>query len=247
MNKSRLILLGVALVAGGGAFFMVATGDEPVSEQVAQIVPKERGPAMVRVLVSDVIVERGERIDPAATAWVKWPEDSLPAHVITEADEAFYDSLSGLRARTTIYEGEPIIKEKTVAQGDRGLMSALLTPGMRAVSAQISGEATSSGFVLPGDRVDVMVTSGRGGVSSTELAFANVRVIAIDNEITEEGGGKAILGTSVTFELRPDQVREFITLRESTALTLVLRSIFDAAVPEVPSSEIIVLRYGAEG
>lgn len=245
MNKSRLILLGVALVAGGGAFFMVATGDKPVAEQVAQVVPQERGPKMVRVLVADQAFNRGDRIDPAATAWVKWPEDSVPEHVVTDADEAFYDSLGSRRARTTIYDGEPIIAAKTVAQGDKGMMAALLTPGMRAVSASIGGDATSSGFVLPGDVVDVMVTTGRGDARRTETAFTGVRVIAIDNQIQEEAGPNAITGASVTFELRPDQVQEFITLREAAEMTLVLRSIFDAAVPEVPSSDIIVMRYGA--
>ena len=246
MNKNRLILLGVAAVAGGGAFFMVATGEDPVAQQVVQqVVPKEKGPSMVRVLVADRTFSRGDRLDAAATAWVKWPEDAVPEHVKTDADEGFYDSLNTLRARTTIYEGEPIIEAKTVAQGDKGMMAALLTPGMRAVSAAISGEAASSGFVLPGDIVDVLATTGRGGGQVTTTAFDGLRVIAIDNTIREEGGGKSISGNLVTFELRPDQVEEFVAVREAAELNLVLRSIFDAAVPDVPDAEVIVLRYGA--
>ena len=245
MNKNRLILLGVAMAAGGGAFFLVATGDDPAPEQVAQIVPEDKGPEMVRVLVADTAFRRGDRIDPAATAWVKWPAENLPEHVITEEDEAFYESLGQRRARTTIYDGEPIIEAKTVAQGDKGMMAALLSPGMRAVTASISGDATSAGFVLPGDVVDVLATGGRGEARETDVAFSGLRVIAIDNTIQEEGGPKAINGSSVTFEVRPDQVEAFITLRETAQLTLVLRSIFDAEVPDVPSSDIIVMRYGA--
>ena len=245
MNKSRLILLGVAAVAGGGAFFMVATGDEPVAEQVAQVVPVERGPEMVRVLVADQTFGRGDRIDPAATEYIKFPLDNLPEHFITEDDEAFYASLGSLRARTTIYEGEPIIAAKTVAQGDKGLMAALLTPGMRAVTASIGGEATQAGFVLPGDVVDVLSTANRGGEQTTKTVFEGLRVIAINQSLQQEGGPRAIQGTSVTFEVRPDQVEAFLTERSRGQLTLVLRSIFDAAVPDAPSSDIVVLRYGA--
>ena len=245
MNKSRLILLGVAMVAGGGAFFMVASGDTPVAEQVAQVVPKERGPEMVRVLVADQAFGRGDWIDPVATAWVEWPLESVPEHVVTEEDEAFFEELSQRRARTDIYEGEPIIAAKTVKQGDKGMMAALLSPGMRAVTASIGGEATTSGFVLPGDVVDVMITTGRGDDRATTVAFTGLRVLAIDNTIRQEGGPKSIGGSAVTFEVRPDQVEDFITLRESADMTLVLRSIFDAAVPDVPASEVVILRYGA--
>ena len=247
MNKSRLILLGVALVAGGGTFAMLATGDAPVAEQVAQVVPVDKGPEMVRVLIADQTFARGDRIDPAATEWMKYPADSLPEHFITEDDEAFYASLGTLRARTTIYEREPIIAAKTVAQGDKGMMAALLSPGMRAVTADIGGSATQAGFVLPGDVVDVLSTGDRNGQQVTETSFSGLRVIAIDQTIQEEGGPKAINGATVTFELRPDQVEAFIAERERARLTLVLRSIFDANVPDVPSSDIVVLRYGANG
>lgn len=247
MNKSRLILLGVAAIAGGGAFFMVATGDEPVIEQVAQVVPQERGPEMVRVLIADQTFARGDRIDPAATEWLKYPAENVPAHFVTDENQAFYDSLGTLRARTTIYEGEPIIAAKTVAQGDKSMMAALLTPGMRAVSANISGVQASAGFVLPGDVVDVTTTRKIGDQMVTQTAFTGLRVIAIDQNIQQEGGPKALGGASVTFELRPDQVEDFLTERASGGLNLVLRSIFDAAVPDAPSTDIIVLRYGSVG
>ena len=247
MNKSRLILLGVAAVAGGGAFFMVATGgeDSGPAQIVEQVVPASKGPETVRVLVADRTFSRGDRIDPAATAWIDWPEDAVPDHVVTEEDEAFYASLTGLRARTTIYENEPIIAAKTVAQGDKGMMAALLTPGMRAVSARLSGADASSGFVLPGDRVDVLVTEGKGEARTTETAFSGVRIIAIDQQVQEEGTPGSISGSEVTLELRPDQVEEFVEARSRGELTLVLRSIFDGAVPDVPAAEVVVLRYGA--
>lgn len=253
MNKGRLILLGVALVAGGGAFFMVASGgDGPVAAQ--NVIPQKEEAPTVRVLVADTTFERGAPLDSTMTAWVSWPEESVPAHVVTEEDEAFYDDLDRMRARTTIYEGEPIIAAKTIKQGDRSLMAALLTPGMKAVSVKIKGQAAVSGFVLPGDRVDVVMTTNlpedgpRGKFfedQATMTMFENVKVIAINNAVAEEGGPNAIVTSEVTLEMRPDQIEDFVDIREGGDLTLVLRSMFDGEVAEeAPKNEIIVMRYG---
>lgn len=247
MKKGRLLLLGVALLAGGGAFFLVAMGgNEEEPAPITQIIPQATDKKTVRVLVADTTFARGAQIDPAATTWAKWPEDVVPDHVITEADEAFYESLSGRRARTTIYEGEPIIRAKTVEQGDKGAMAALLTPGMRAVSASITGDATASGFVLPGDRVDVMRTGDVDGETATRVILSDVRVIAIDTTLQTEGGPVALGGSRVTFELKPPQVSPFIQARETGTLTLVLRSLFEGEVPtdDMHADEVIVLRYG---
>nr|WP_281373744.1 Flp pilus assembly protein CpaB [Parvularcula dongshanensis] len=239
--------MGVAVITGGGAFFMVATGGKDKAGSVQAAIPQAKQMETVRVLVADQTFERGTAIDPALTTWLKWPADSVPPHLITEDDEEFYESLSSRRARTTIHEGEPIIEAKTVQQGDSGLMAALLTPGMRAISANLSGDSTTSGFVLPGDRVDIIATGREGAETVTQTILSNVRVIAIDQTLREEGGPNSIKGSSVTFELSPSEVRPFLVAREGKALTLVLRSMFDGEVQErknESSSEVIVLRYG---
>ena len=86
----------------------------------------------------------------------------------------------------------------------------------------------------------------RGGGRDVELAFEDIRVLAIDNAIREEGNPRALPGGSVTFEVRPEDVREFLSLRETHKITLVLKSIFDAELPkdDRPRGEIVVLRYG---
>lgn len=242
MDKGRLILLGVAVAAGAGAFFIAARDGGDAADAVPAPV-QER--ASVRVLVADVTFLRGQIVDPAFTTWVKWPKDQVPEHLVTEDDQAFYEELPSLRAKTTIYEGEPIIKAKTAAQGDRGLLAALLTPGMRAVSAAIAGQATSSGFVMPGDRVDILGTFG----GATEPVLENVKVLAIDNIVGNDGetGDQGfILGRTVTFELAPAEVELFLDARENGTLTLALRSLAEgeAEAAGMPTGEVIVLRYG---
>ena len=248
MNKGRLILLGVALVAGGGAFFLVASGGGDEAP-ITQVIPSQKEAATVRVLVADATFERGAPLNQEQTAWVKWPADEVPAHVITEENEAFYAALPGKRARTTIYEGEPIIPAKIVGQGDRGVMAALLTPGMRAVSVAVPPVDAAAGFVLPGDRVDILATSD----GQTRTVYSSVRVIAIDNTIRQENGPLAIKGGSVTVELPPSEVQRFVGIRQTARMTMVLRSMFEEGsglrgegeeAPAPPRSEIIVMRYG---
>ena len=244
MNKGRLILLLVALVAGGGAFFLVATGGGDGDAPMAQVIPQQKESPTVRVLVADVTFERGALLSQEAVTWVKWPADDVPEHVVTEENEAFYAEIGTKRARTTIYEGEPIIPAKIVSQGDRGVMAALLTPGMRAVTVELPPMDTAAGFIVPGDRVDVLSLTDDGPVRT---AYSNVRVIAIDNVIREENGPLAIQGALVTFELPPSEVARFVELRRSARMSLVLRSLFegDAQVEDAgPRGEIIVMRYG---
>ena len=99
---------------------------------------------------------------------------------------------------------------------------------------------TAAGFVLPGDRVDVIATTNEG----SRTAYTDVRVIAIDNTISEEGGPLAIRGSTVTFELPPSEVQRFVSLQASAQLTLALRSMFEGrAERDAPRGEIIVMRY----
>lgn len=253
MNAGKIVLLGIALLAGGAAFFLVASGED-VPEPVTQIVPQVQEIETVRVLVSDSDFNRGQRIDPAATKWVKWPKKGLPEYFITEENQEFYNSLGDTLARTTIVVGEPITEQKLIRSDSKSMMAALLTPGMRAVSLDVTSRQAASGFILPGDRVDLFVTAeGRSKdrdekVTKTVLLLSDVRVIAVDQN-TAEGGEGAIVGRTITLELKPSQVEMFLSARESATLSLALRSVFQPAdaeelQQEVKPADVVVVRYG---
>ncbi|MCI5046586.1 MAG: hypothetical protein MRY59_03715, partial [Aquisalinus sp.] len=98
MNTGRLILLGVALLAGGGAFFLVASGDD-TPEVITQAIPQQETIETVRVLVADTEFAQGERLDPKKTKWVKWPKKGLPDFLVTDENKPFYEELSLAVAR----------------------------------------------------------------------------------------------------------------------------------------------------
>ncbi|WOI53562.1 Flp pilus assembly protein CpaB [Parvularcula sp. LCG005] len=253
MSKMRLLILLVAVLAGGAAFFLVSS-DNPTADAVVNIVPQEKGPEMVRVLVAGRDFSQGAIIDPQGTKWVQWPKDAVPEFYVTEKNTKFYEELPQMRARTAIRENEPVFAQNVVQHGDRGMMAAIMTPGMRAISARMSAEQASGGFVLPGDRVDIfasMSSSGsadNGQGSGADMLLSNVRVLAIDQIYSTEGGESAIVGRTVTLEVAPSQVETFIRARDNMTLTFVLRSIFEdsavEAIEQTTPDEVVVIRYG---
>ncbi|MBL0372716.1 Flp pilus assembly protein CpaB [Rhizobium sp. KVB221] len=236
MKPARLIILSVALVAAGAAAFlaMKLTGKQTVVQlQAETVVHKE---PVIKVLVAAANLPVGSRLTEDAMHWAGWPEGSLVEGFITEQNRP--DALTELKnaiVRMPVFEGEPLRAEK-IADPGNAIMSSILPSGKRAVGTEISVSTSAGGFILPNDRVDViMVRKEEGGSGyTTETILTNIRVLAIDQEIQEkEEGAKSVVGTTATLELNPDQAR-VITVAQQMAerLTLALRSVADAQEPD---------------
>jgi pilus assembly protein CpaB len=130
---------------------------------------------------------------------------------------------------------------------------------MRAVSTEISPETGAGGFILPNDRVDVILTrreknpdrTNSTDVVVSEIILVNVRVLAIDQAPKEKEGQNAVIGRTVTLELKPDQSWLLASARQAGTLSLALRSIADLNQAEIVSDDrarqrgsINVVRYG---
>ncbi len=247
MNVSRIAILGVALVAGAAAFFlMLGQNQEIAPVQIVEPVKEET----VRVLISSRDIQRGERLTLEDTNWVAWPKKAVQPNFITDENSEAREELESAVARSLIVTGEPIVNAKVVRAGSSGLMAAILSPGMRAVTLRVSPETSSGGFILPGDQVDVLFTSGRGGGGGmpARTMFEDVRVLAVDTLFSENTEAAHVGGTNVTLELAPSDAQTFTAAREGGNLSLVLRSIFkpevDIETTERRSSNVSVIRYG---
>lgn len=243
MNVTRMAILGVALLAGVGAFFMMMTGRQAPSAEVVQTVEQKT----VRVLVADKDLQRGQRLGADAVKWVDWPEKGLSESYITEKIGGDPAELEKAVARFGLVKGEPIIEAKIVRAGASGLLAAVLEPGMRAVTMRITPETGVNGFVLPGDRVDVYYSESSGVKTQTQLLFDNVRVLAINTVYQENPESPTVEGANATVELSPADAEFFINTRSSRGqMSFALRSVF---TPEDEASErrnqsIRVIRYG---
>ncbi|MGQ8629906.1 Flp pilus assembly protein CpaB [Agrobacterium sp. DKPNP3] len=230
MKPSRIVILSVALVAAGlaGVVAMQITGTQQVIERAETIIQKE---PTVNVLVSSVNLPVGSRLNDSSVRWTPWPKGNVVDSFITDAKRPdAITELAGAVVRLPLFEGEPIRPEKVVDSSTR-IMSSLLPAGKRAVATEISVATGAGGFVLPNDRVDViMVRKGDNNNFLTENVLNNVRVLAIDQQIKEgEDGTSAVVGATATLELTPEQAK-IITVAQQMAdrLTLALRSVSDA-------------------
>ena len=247
MNVSRIAILGVAMVAGAAAFLlMIGNTPQEVPVRIVEPVKEET----IRVLVSARDLARGERFGPEDTKWVSWPKAAVQPTFITDENPASRDELSGSVARSLIVAGEPVVNAKFVRAGSSGLMAAIISPGMRAVTVRVSPETSSGGFILPGDRVDIHYTEADDNDETKIFTIKeNVRVLAVNTVYSENTETPSIEGRTVTMELTPDDAEYLIIARNSEGtLQLTLRSIFepetDIVAEERVRNEVLVIRYG---
>ncbi|MEF0939908.1 Flp pilus assembly protein CpaB [Rhizobium sp. BR 362] len=242
MKPARLMILAVAVVAAGlaGLLAMRLAGSRTVVPQIEAVVEKE---ATVNVLVADANLPVGSRLNDKSIHWMAWPQSGVVKGFITETDrpDALKD-LNGAVVRLPIFEGEPIREEK-VADSNSHILSSLLPSGKRAVSTEISVATGAGGFILPNDRVDViMVRKGDTQKFVTETVLSNVRVLAIDQQVEEkQDGSKSVVGTTATLELTPDQTKVLAVAQQlADRLTLALRSVADAQQPDTTAADYLL-------
>lgn len=142
------------------------------------------------------------------------------------------EELNGAVVKTALYKGEPVMAQKIVIKGEQGLLSAMMNPDMRAVSIEISAESASGGFVLPNDRVDLILTYDQRsqperGIPERTVAntiIQNVRVLAIDQNFAVNAEGEtARLGSTATIEVTPREAELVAMAQRLGQVTLSLR------------------------
>ena len=255
MNTARIVVLIIALGAGGVAAYLASGSDKrPASTQpVAQM-------QTVDVLVAKSDIGLGQSLKPGDLQWQTWPASTASNTFIRRAERPDATTqVAGSIARAPFIAGEPIREQKLVKADGSGFMAAILPTGMRAISTEISPETGAGGFILPNDRVDVILSKreknpDRSGpdVVNSEIILPNVRVLAIDQAPKEKDGLNAVVGKTVTLELKPEQAETLARARQSGTLALALRSIADLNMVENRTDDqasrrgdsVNVVRYG---
>lgn len=269
MSRLRIVLIAVAIVSGllAGILAKGLLGKKTKTE----VVEINKVP-MADVLIATKDMAMGEKLSDGSISWRQWPKGSVTAMMISKDVQP--DALSKLitaRARLPIFEGEPISEKKLILPDQTGFMSAILPKGMRAISVAISERSAAGGFILPNDRVDVILTRKIDNPGSTqkvvrsETVITNVRVLAINQTYRQEGDDKVTVteGKTATLELNPQQTEVISMIESAGELSLALRSIaengdkgLDAGGPQLsdkfsgnkktkPDDRLFV-RYGIE-
>ena len=234
MRARTLILFVVAILLAGSTAMLVRSWLVQQRTVEAEAAPMPPPPVQKSVLVARGAIPRGQILKPTDLAWQAWPDGNLDRAYIQKGSKTIED-LAGWVARDPFGPGEPITEPKIVAPGSRGFLAAVLRPGMRAVSVPVTRTSGISGFVFPGDQVDILTTHPlalptSGGKSdsvqhqASETVLHDIRVLAVDQKLDSKGG-EAIVAQTATLEVTPKQSEIIAVASDMGKLSLSLRSL----------------------
>ncbi len=246
MRPITIVLVVAALAAGLTGILAKAWLDRQVVTS-----PTAEAVAVTEVLVTAREVDAGTVISSGDLRYESWPNSVVtPRLVVRRPGEDPMAQLIGQVSRRTLTEGEPFTAAATFRQDNSGILAGILTPGMVAISIAITNASAVSGFITPGDRVDVVLAtdmqraveaadrqnSGGGPILryAAETILSNVRVLAVDQQITRSRDGAAIQGKTATVEVTSKQGEILTTAGMIGTLQLVLRGLPDGKVVEPP-------------
>lgn len=241
MQRRPLIFLAIALVLGVAAVFLVQNYlDRATTRPIAQ-------PTAPQMQIQDVVVAAvplffGSKIEPEHVKLVSWPAESVPPGAFTRLDEVVGEEQRvALRA---IESNEPILATKVSGKGGRLSLSGLISEEMRAVTIRVNDIVGVGGFVLPGDRVDVMLTRQIGKDKKiNDVILQNVRVLGIDQDANEARNQPGVV-KSVTMEVTARQAQKLTLAQQVGSLALALRNLKNIDPERSQRITTADLRYG---
>lgn len=236
MSARSIFLVAAAVLLVASTFFLARNWMDDQRVQVAgaylgvdSVRPEPVEPTYVLVAARNL--PAGSFVKENDLSWLAWPEASIADSYFVK-DKVAAEDLYGAVVRRGLNIGEPVGTTGIVRLGDRGFLAAVLGPGYRAVATSVNAASGIAGLIFPGDRVDIIlthtITHGGDGErrkrTASETVLTNVRVLALDQTIDDQGT-EAKLAKTATFELLPKQVEILAVARELGSISLSLRSL----------------------
>lgn len=246
MKFARLLVLAVALAAGILAFRMVMMSGGSKQQVVEAPKPVQQAEEQVLTAANDIVL--GAKLSADDMIWTDWPKDAVPTGAVTKkSNPSAEKDLVGQIAKALMYRGEPIRPERLI-NTDKGYMSALLPKGKRAIAVAVEAETTAGGFILPGDKVDLILTRRANDSALSETILENIRVLAIDTTTAGEQDKKSLSPKrTATLELTLGQSEIVAQSQQLGTIALALRSAQDSADDEEPTETrrgVSFVKYG---
>jgi pilus assembly protein CpaB len=228
VRASTIVMIGFAVVFGLLAVFIAQVWlNNQASMQARNMEANKQQLATRTIVVAKEPLRFGTELSETMLKEVPWPADSLPAGAFT----AIKDILSPGRrvVLAAIEANEPVLALKITGAGQRATLSALVKPGMKAVTIRVNDVEGVGGFVLPGDHVDVVLTRQIDkGSATTDIVLQNTRVLAIDQS-ADERNAKATVAKSVTLEVDTVEAQKVWLASSVGSLSLLLRKAGETA------------------
>ncbi|WP_370676530.1 Flp pilus assembly protein CpaB [Pleomorphomonas sp. PLEO] len=253
MRPIQLVILLVAVGAAAGAGLIATRIGTHAPEAPQQVAAQPATPPMdlEDVLVASKDIGIGKNVDVENLVWKPWPKDGLNEGYIQRTSQPdAVSELKGMLVRNPILAGEPIRKAKLV-RSDRGFLSAVLPEGMRAVAVRVNAASTAGGFILPEDRVDILLVRQKDANEAVaETILTDIRILAIDQSVQQTGDDKQpsmVAQNTATLELTPDQTELVTQAQQIGSISLALRPLVDNDQPAARQRKptgVAVVKFG---
>jgi len=228
VRASTIVMIGFAVVFGLLAVFIAQVWlNNQASMQARNYEANKKTMTTRTIVVAKQPLRFGTELNAAMLQEVPWPAESLPGGSFS----AIKDILSGGRrvVLSAIEANEPVLALKITGAGQRATLSALVKPGMKAVTIRVNDVEGVGGFVLPGDHVDVVLTRQLDkGSATNEVVLQNTRVLAVD-QTADERLFKASVAKSVTLEVDTVDAQKVWLAASVGSLSLLLRKAGETA------------------
>lgn len=234
MNLARILLIVVALGMAGLTAVLINSYLTNKENEYASNAPTEQElVGAVEVLVADRDLAAGEIVNDGMLRWQAWPETAVNENYLSRQGESGSADVDGAAVRSAIMAGEPIVMSKLVMSDQPGFLAGALRPGMRAITLKVDEVSGNAGFILPGNRIDVILTQeietalagGDTGMKRvSETVLSDLRVLAVDQEVNDLENEPKVSKT-VTLEVDVKQAETAALAKRMGKLSLSLRSV----------------------
>lgn len=239
MNRSSLLSLLIAFVLAIAAVVGVQTY---LRSQQAALLSSNANKSIPEntIVVAAQPLRFGKIVEPRSLQVIDWPSDIVPKGAYRTIAELIGETGEPRYVMSAVETGEPLLSSKITGPGQRATLSAALSPGMKAVSIRVNDVFGVAGFVLPGDRVDVMLTRSNENAAtpaasvSTDVLLQGLKVLAIDQLADDRADNPAVVKT-ITFEVSTPEAQKLTLAQSIGTLSLALRNVGSSAIETITS------------
>jgi pilus assembly protein CpaB len=217
-NKRAITVMAVAIALGLAAVLFAS-----------RWLLNQPGGSSGRIAVAAADISLGQRLTPEMFKLAEWPADSVPKGAFTDPQK-----LSGRVLKSNLLMGEPVSEIKLAPAGTLGGLSALITEGKRAITVRVNDVIGVAGFALPGNYVDIIVSTQKDAAPGSDLreqsiskiVLERILVLAVAQEVNRDETKPKVVN-AVTLEVTPEQAEKLDLARSVGTLSLALRNQVD--------------------
>jgi pilus assembly protein CpaB len=238
MRSRAILMLGLAILFGAASIVLVRQW------LATQVTPVAAAPVTRTVVVARVALNFADRLTPVNLREEEWPLNIVPAGAFAHVSDIAGTDQNRVVLRP-IDQGEVVLASKVSGQGGRATLSTVIDNSMRAYTIRVNEVSGTAGFVLPNDRVDILLTRHPEGAQDpiTDVLLQNVKVLAVDQQ-SSQSQDKPVVARAVTVLVTQEQAQKLTLAADVGSLTLALRNEADAVATTARTIAVKDLRIG---